>query len=76
MILSPKKGPSEKGTGIKMTNSELKKYNRSQVYQIIYEHRTIAKSSITSELHLSFTTISQLITELEENGLVTKNGFF
>lgn len=62
--------------GIKMTNSELKKYNRSQVYQIIYRHRTIAKTSITSELHLSFPTISQLITELEESGLVTKNGFF
>lgn len=59
-----------------MTNSELKKYNRSQVYHMIYEHRTIAKSSITSELHLSFPTISQLISELEENGLVTKNGFY
>lgn len=59
-----------------LTTSELKKHNRHQVYQIIYEHRTIAITSITSALHLSFPTISQLLTELEEDGLVSKTGFF
>ncbi len=59
-----------------MTTSELKKHNRRQVYRLIHEHRTIAKTSIASELHLSFPTISQLLTELEGEGLVSKNGFF
>lgn len=59
-----------------MTTSELKKYNRRLVYQIIHEYRTIAKTAISSELHLSFPTISQLLAELEEDGLVSKTGFF
>ncbi len=59
-----------------MTNAELKQYNKNQVYRIIYDHRTIAKSDIASQLHLSLPTISQFITELEEDGLVSKNGFF
>lgn len=59
-----------------MTNAELKQYNRNQVYRIIYEHRTIAKSDVASQLHLSLPTISQFIAELEEGGLVAKNGFF
>lgn len=62
--------------GKKMTTSELKKHNRRQVYRIIHEHHTIAKTSISSELHLSFPTISQLLTELEAEGLVSKNGYF
>lgn len=61
---------------VTLTNAELKQYNRNQVYRIIYGHRTIAKSDIASQLHLSLPTISQFITELEETGLVAKNGFF
>lgn len=59
-----------------MTNAELKQHNRNQVYRLIYNHKSIAKSDIASGLHLSLPTITQFITELEENGLVSRTGFF
>lgn len=57
-----------------MTNAELKQHNLNQVYRLIYNQQTIAKSDIATIFNLSRPTISQFINELEDKKLIQKNG--
>lgn len=63
---------SEKG----FTSINLKKINRSKVYQYIYEKRVTSKLQIVHDLQMGLSTVSQNLNLLEEEGLIERNGFF
>lgn len=63
---------SEKG----LTTINLKKINRSNVYQYIYNKRTTSKLQIVQELQMGLSTVSQNLNLLEEEGLIERSGFF
>lgn len=63
---------SEKG----LTSINLKKINRSKVYQYIYNKRTTSKLQIVQDLQMGLSTVSQNLNLLEEEGLIERNGFF
>lgn len=63
---------SEKG----LTTINLKKINRSKVYQYIYKNKQTSKQQIVQDLHMGLSTVSQNLNLLEEEGLIEKNGFF
>lgn len=55
---------------------EIKQVNKSRIFQLIYRRRKICKQEIASELQLSLPTVTQNIKELQNQGLVIKNGTF
>ena len=63
---------SEKG----LTNLNLKKINRSKVYQYIYRKKITSKLQIVQELQMGLSTVSQNLNLLEQEGLIEKNGYF
>lgn len=63
---------SEKG----LTTINLKKINKSKVYQFIYQKRSTSKLQIVQELQMGLSTVSQNLNLLEEEGLIEKNGYF
>lgn len=63
---------SEKG----LTTINLKKINKSKVYQYIYKNKQTSKQRIVQDLHMGLSTVSQNLNLLEEEGLIEKNGFF
>ena len=48
-----------------MTTIEVKRINRSKVYQMIYEKRSISKQDLAQELHMGLTTVTQNLKALE-----------
>ena len=63
---------SEKG----LTTINLKKINRSKVYQYIYQKEVTSKQQIVQYLQMGLSTVSQNLNLLEEEGLIERNGFF
>ena len=63
---------SEKG----LTNISLKKINKSKVYQYIYKSKVTSKLQIVSDLQMGFSTVSQDLNLLEQEGLIERNGYF
>lgn len=63
---------NEKG----LTTINLKKINRSKVYQYIYKNKVTSKLQIVQELQMGLSTVSQNLTLLEEAGLIERTGFF
>lgn len=63
---------SEKG----LTTINLKKINRTKVYQYIYRKKETFKQQIVQELQMGLSTVSQNLTILEEAGLIERNGYF
>lgn len=63
---------SEKG----LTNINLKKINKSKVYQYIYRKKVTSKLQIVQELQMGLSTVSQNLNLLEAEGLIERNGFF
>ena len=59
-----------------MTTITLKKINRAKVYQYIYQKRETSKLQIVSDLQMGLSTVSQNLNELENNGLISRNGYF
>ena len=59
-----------------MTVSDIRRNNRSLIYNLIYKTGKISKQEIGSTLNLSLPTVSQKLIQLEENGLITKEGHF
>ena len=59
-----------------LTAINLKKINRSKVYQNIYKKKVTSKQQIVSELQMGLSTVSQNLTLLEEEGLIERNGSF
>ena len=59
-----------------MTTIEVKRINRSKVYQMIYEKRSISKQDLAQELHMGLTTVTQNVTALEEDGWIHRTGYY
>jgi predicted NBD/HSP70 family sugar kinase len=58
----------------KATTAVLKKTNRKNVYRFIYTEGRTTKQNIALRLSLSLPTVSNILTELESEGLIEKNG--
>lgn len=63
---------SEKG----LTTINLKKINRSKVYQYIYQKKATSKLQIVQDLQMGLSTVSQNLNILERDGLIERNGYF
>ena len=63
---------SEKG----LTTINLKKINRSKVYQYIYQTPQTSKMQIVQDLQMGLSTVSQNLNLLEKEGLIDRNGYF
>lgn len=63
---------NEKG----LTTINLKKINKSKVYQYIYEQKTTSKLQIVQDLQMGLSTVSQNLNLLEKDGLIERNGYF
>lgn len=63
---------SDKG----MTTINLKKINRSKVYQYIYRQKRTSKLQIVQDLQMALSTVSQNLSLLEKEGLIERNGYF
>lgn len=57
-----------------LTTAEIRLYNKSQIYKAIYHNGQISKQEISHLLHLSLPTVSQNLTELQEEKLVEIGG--
>lgn len=61
---------SEKG----LTTINLKKINKSNVYQYIYKKKVTSKLQIVQDLQMGLSTVSQNLNLLEEEGLIERKG--
>ena len=61
---------SEKG----LTSMNLKKINRSKVYQYIYKNKITSKIQIVRDLQMGLSTVSQNLNLLESEGFIDRNG--
>ena len=59
-----------------MSTINLKKINRSRVYQYIYKTHTTSKQQIVQALQMGLSTVSQNLNLLESEGLIDRNGSF
>ena len=58
----------------RITPGQIKKNNRQQIYNYIYEERKVSQQDIAYALHLSRPTVASNLAELEEDGLICKSG--
>lgn len=64
-------------TGVQPSSTaELRKSNRHNVFMEIFNKQSISKEQIKSNLGLSLPTVTQNLHELEESGIIKKNGLF
>ena len=59
-----------------ITAINVKKINRNNVYNFIYNEISTSKLRIVQKLQMGISTVSQNIKSLEEDGLIEKNGCF
>lgn len=57
-----------------MTTLEVRKYNKSKVYELIYERHSISKQEISNILQMSLTTVTHNLKLLETENLITITG--
>lgn len=60
----------------RMTTITLKKINRDKVYQYIYQQKETSKLQIVQDLQMGLSTVSQNLNNLENSGLISRNGYF
>ena len=60
----------------KMTSEMMCKYNRRQIYRLIYQQRRISRQKIADELNISLPTVTQNLKAMEAEMLIERNGFF
>ena len=58
----------------RITPGQIKKTNRQQIFTYIYENRKVSQQEIAYGLHLSRPTVATNLAEMEEDGLIYKNG--
>ena len=58
----------------RITPGQIKKNNRQQIYNFIYEKGNVSQQAIAYALGLSRPTVAANLTALEEDGLIRKNG--
>lgn len=59
-----------------MTTSDVRRKNKEHIIQYIYQQKATQQQVICESLHLSRPTVIPLIRECEEEGIITKNGFY
>lgn len=59
-----------------VTTITLKKINKRNVYQYIYQRRQTSKQQIVQDLQMGLSTVSQNLNVLEQEGLIERNGYF
>ena len=60
----------------KLTSEEMRRFNRHQVYRLIYEKKKISRQEIADTLQLSLPTVTLNLKSMEAEGLIFANGFF
>lgn len=58
----------------KISMTDIRKKNYSDVYRLIYQERRISKSRLSAALEMSLPTVTQHLTMLEKEGLIEKQG--
>lgn len=58
-----------------MTTMAVKQINLKKVYSSIYQDKETSKLKIVQKLQMGLSTVSQNLKELEEQGLIEKNGY-
>lgn len=58
----------------KLSLTDIRNRNRSDIYNLIYKEGRIAKSKIASSLELSLPTVTQHLADLTTEGLIGQNG--
>lgn len=58
-----------------LTSAELKKQNRTKVYQYIYHSQSTSRPELAAALRMSLPTLTQNLTDLEQEQLIVKDGF-
>ncbi|MGI6176538.1 MAG: ROK family transcriptional regulator [Christensenellales bacterium] len=59
-----------------ITSLNIKKFNRNNVYNLIYNEVSTSKMQIVQKLQMGISTVSQNIKTLEDDGLIERNGCF
>ena len=57
-----------------ITPNQIKENNRNLIYHYIYTNKKVSQMDISYDLHLSRPTVTSNLTELEEDGMVIKDG--
>lgn len=57
-----------------ITPNQIKQNNRSLIYHFIYKNKKVSQQDISYELRLSRPTITTNLADMENNGLIQKNG--
>lgn len=60
----------------KLTRTDIKRINRSEIFNFIYHEHKTSKQEIANRLQMSLPTVSQNLKELEDLGLIEKKGQF
>lgn len=63
-------------TTSKITTTDVKRYNKNRIFQLIYTSGKISRQEIADELQLSLPTVNQNLKLLFEEGLLTYEGNF
>ena len=66
----------EERTMDKITAAAMRRYNRKQIFNLIYRERRISRQQIAEKLELSLPTVTQDLKSLRDANLIEKNGFF
>lgn len=59
-----------------ITTMEVRKINRHNIYNFIYNQKTTSKQGIVDALHLSLSTVTQSLKVLESEGLIMRTGYY
>ena len=59
----------------KLSNLSIQKNNRSNIYRLLREGTALSKQEIVERLRLSLPTVTNNLTELQDEGLVNEGGF-
>ena len=57
-----------------ITPNLIKQNNRRLIYDFIYKNKKVSQQNISYELHLSRPTVTSNLTDMENDGLIQKNG--
>src|SRR4051812_1841914 len=58
----------------KATQQQTKTYNSQLVLKTIFDHKLISRAEVARVTHLTRTSVSELVAELQERGLVEEVG--
>lgn len=59
----------------RITPGQIRRTNRQQIYQYIYDEKKVSQQDITYALRLSRPTVAAALTEMEDLGMIMKNGY-